>query len=1132
MAKNSELVNNNDLKAISELDQSLVKISVTLEKLLVLQGTYTADVTKMAAMSDLLNKALKETESNEKKVNNALSESDRIRRERLKLEEKIIAGRSQEAKALAEVRVQYQQQQRELKNQAKYNTEAEGSLNQLRAALIKLRIEYDAMGKRAQQSPYGKFLAEDIDTLNTTILDAEKSTGRFSRNVGNYASGFNTLGFSVQQVARELPSLSISASQFFLAISNNLPMLADEITRSKNAYKLAISEGKAATPVWKQLLSSIFSWQTAMVVGITLLTVYGKEVGNFISGLFKSNETMKTSLELQKDVNTAMGEGSSGIGDQIVKIKSLQADWSKLGDSLSAKKKFIEENKSAFDGLGISVTSVNDAENVLVDNTDKFIESLKLRAQASAAGELAMKKYQESILKEEEARLKREEAEESRRNQTINRTDVLRDTRFDRSGAPEMAEQRAKGIDNEAKALDNEAKSARDAGDAYFNLKTAREGEADAALVAAGIKKATTKQTKNETKKSVDDERKAIQDLAEYRKQQEVDGYKQTLSDNKKSYTERLGAAEEFENEMASLINIKRDNQLADLRSKFKTQAEYETKAKAQIVLINAKAEAEISKITSEGFKYREDITKDYIQKQIRDYTNGQNEINRSIDRDEQEAFRVASNAYARKEITQEKYEKQRLELTKSYAKSRFDAEIESLKTIVDLYSDSYKDMYGIQMQSQFKGNVDLLSRPMIDSAELVKKGWEDAGDGIATVFSSQYGVESNGKEIEILVTPILPDGTVLSQNELEEYIDNVLNGADDILSADSKGIVIAVDVDQNGQAGQKLHELQEQYYGLADAPKEVADINKQILDKQLEYTKYINELEVKDSEDKGKKILEKEKELAQKRKEILSDLYNSVFDLFSTLSDAEAEKKLQALDKEAESNQEWRDKETKAIEEMEESGAITKEQADARKAVVDQQAEEREKQIEQRRKLIEYEQAKREKAIALTQIAINTAVATSKALPNLLLVALVSALGAVQAATVLAQPLPAYKDGTKDHKGGWALTGDGYRHEMVVTPDGGVFKTPNTPTLMDLPKHSMVFPDFEKAILSASLIMPASGKSDMMVIQENKKQITLSEKNNNLMRQLVYGQDKLLYRSTNSSHASKINTGITNRRY
>lgn len=122
------------------------------------------------------------------------------------------------------------------------------------------------------------------------------------------------------------------------------------------------------------------------------------------------------------------------------------------------------------------------------------------------------------------------------------------------------------------------------------------------------------------------------------------------------------------------------------------------------------------------------------------------------------------------------------------------------------------------EMLSTFaNGNVDLLARPLIDAAELVKKGWEDAGEGIATVFSSQFGVsDSQGKEHEILVTPILPDGSILSPNELESYIDNVLNDADDILKADSKGIVIAVDVDKDGKAGERLHELQEGYYGLA----------------------------------------------------------------------------------------------------------------------------------------------------------------------------------------------------------------------------------------------------------------------------------------------------------------------------
>lgn len=111
-------------------------------------------------------------------------------------------------------------------------------------------------------------------------------------------------------------------------------------------------------------------------------------------------------------------------------------------------------------------------------------------------------------------------------------------------------------------------------------------------------------------------------------------------------------------------------------------------------------------------------------------------------------------------------------------------------------------------------GNVDVLARPLVDAAELVRKGWEDAGEGIATVYSSQFGIEdSGGERHEILVTPILPDGTVLSPGELEEYIDTVLSGAEDILSADSKGLVIKVDASLDGKDGDLLHRLQERYY-------------------------------------------------------------------------------------------------------------------------------------------------------------------------------------------------------------------------------------------------------------------------------------------------------------------------------
>lgn len=128
---------------------------------------------------------------------------------------------------------------------------------------------------------------------------------------------------------------------------------------------------------------------------------------------------------------------------------------------------------------------------------------------------------------------------------------------------------------------------------------------------------------------------------------------------------------------------------------------------------------------------------------------------------------------------------------------------------------DETRAKIGRKMLEEFgNGNVDLLSRPMVNAAELVKKGWEDAGEGIAAVFSSQYGIlDKDGKEVEILVTPIMPDGSILSPDELENYIFNQLQGANDILAADNKGIVISVGVNKDGSAGDVLHQLQEQYY-------------------------------------------------------------------------------------------------------------------------------------------------------------------------------------------------------------------------------------------------------------------------------------------------------------------------------
>ena len=191
---------------------------------------------------------------------------------------------------------------------------------------------------------------------------------------------------------------------------------------------------------------------------------------------------------------------------------------------------------------------------------------------------------------------------------------------------------------------------------------------------------------------------------------------------------------------------------------------------------------------------------------------------------------------------------------------------------------DETRAKIGRKMLEEFgNGNVDLLSRPMVNAAELVKKGWEDAGEGIATVFSSQYGIlDKDGKEVEILVTPIMPDGSILSPDELENYIFNQLQGANDILAADNKGIVISVGVNKDGSAGDVLHQLQEQYYMTAqlsqDQEQILQKLNNAIATETKETVLAGFEKELKEQLSGARSILEMVNILEEKRKALTGD--------------------------------------------------------------------------------------------------------------------------------------------------------------------------------------------------------------------------------------------------------------------
>lgn len=195
--------------------------------------------------------------------------------------------------------------------------------NSLKALRAELSAAKDELAGIELGSDAWKQQAVHVKELNDRVSQAEQAYGVYTRNVGNYSSAFNGLGMSIQQVARELPSLSMGANHFFLAISNNLPILADNIKIAREEYKMLVAKGEKATPVWKQTLSSIVSWQTLMVVGITLLSTYGKDIVEFVGNLFKQKEAFDASAQAASDYHKTIAEGRVEAQKEITRLEAM-----------------------------------------------------------------------------------------------------------------------------------------------------------------------------------------------------------------------------------------------------------------------------------------------------------------------------------------------------------------------------------------------------------------------------------------------------------------------------------------------------------------------------------------------------------------------------------------------------------------------------------------------------------------------------------------------------------------------------------------------------------------------------------------------------------------------------------------
>lgn len=245
--------------------------------------------------------------------------------------------------------------------------------------------------------------------------------------------------------------------------------------------------------------------------------------------------------------------------------------------------------------------------------------------------------------------------------------------------------------------------------------------------------------------------------------------------------------------------------------------------------------------------------------------------------------------------------------------------------------------------------------------------------------------------------------------------------------------------------------------YGMAHA--EALNMAKQLAGAQIDIANAEADAEIAAIErvnDADKKSRDRRIANAEKWLGAAQDAIGNITDLVSNLFDGEIAK----IEEQMDAEQAHHDAQIDNIEQLAERGVITQEEAELRKREAEARTAKAQEALEKKKAQAEYKRAVGEKANSIAQISIATALGIMKASPNWVNMALVAAMGAIQLATAIAQPIKAYKAGTDYHPGGLAIVGDGGKREVVET-GGQYWLTPKVPTLVDMPKGSKVFPDY-----------------------------------------------------------------------
>lgn len=934
-----------------------------------------------------------------------------------------------------------------LRDHAKVMISTAGSYDEMNAAVLQLERRLKSINKVERESASGQQLFKQYSALKDELMSIDAKMKNYQRNVGNYTSHWNGLNMSIQQVARELPSLAVGWNTFFLAISNNLPILVDELQKARVEFNKLSAANQKAVPVWKQVIGSIFSWQTLLVAGITILSMYGKEIIGWVSSLFKAKSAVVDLMSSEQQMALAR---KNAMESSVKERTELDLLYQKLKDNNTA----LDERKAAYNefvkkapqysnvmiGEKVNIENLNIAYNNL---KKQIVEVALARAQEQAMEKIASQRYK-AWVKERNAYVSYLKSEQalSKNNSDLQRT---------------ITENSKKQWEDAKKSLEE-----------YDNVLSGMGNMIDVSKLFPQPKEGTKEYWENMKKEALS----ALEQI-----------------DSKQLAVLKSGNSKEIEGIDKSIVSIY-NNSISKIKQADKELSVYQVQSNRQI----EKYEKEKLQIQQSYQESELDLMDDGLEKGLAKIRYSFNKRIAAIKGNSEEETATRENLAEQMQRELDKYEfeyninkekerlKLRLESVEKDSKEEYDLKMELLvlERQMELNQDNITQEERLLILDKYeKKRNDLLQSY---SAKILKHS-QDTAAGSAAILSSQMQ-----EELDILAKSYTQGEIDKEAYERKKY---------EITERYAiKQMRNAID----------LSKKQLEIPGLS--PDDELKLQQKIAEAEITLNEKVRDSEIKAAED-AENAWRKKLDSISEKIQTVGEILNS----FSELSSAIFDRKIQEIEEEQEANEKAGDEEIARIERLEEVGVITKEDAEARKREAEKRTAQKEEELAKKKAELQEKQAKWDKANSINQAIIATALGVTKALPDLVLAAIVSAMGAVQLATIMAQPIPKYAKGTDNHPGGLAIVGDGGKNEAILT-DKGTYITPSVPTLVDIPQRAVVIPD----IVNIDSFKYMRSDVEMLMRNADKKRKPVTVNVNNDYSRLEKKTDSLIVETRNLS--------------